>query len=169
MNILRCFLPRVLLIVLFLSVAIFPLVEQEPGTAADPLTPEERAFVAAHGPIRYAPDPQFPPFEFLDASRVARGITPDLLIIMGKKLGVEFRTVAYTTWSDVLEAVKRGEVDLLGTLTRTPEREGFLLFTRPYLSVPYVLFVRQDGVDPNTVEDMVSRRLGVVRNYGINA
>jgi PAS domain S-box-containing protein len=168
MSILRCFLPKVLLIGLFLSVAIFPLVEQEAGTAADPLTPEERAFVAAHGPIRYAPDPLFPPFEFLDSFGVARGITPDLLTIMGKKLGVEFRTVAYPTWSDVLEAVKRGKVDLLGTLTRTPEREGFLLFSRPYLSVPYVLFVRQGGGDPKTIEDMVSRRLGVVKNYGIN-
>ncbi|MEK7366252.1 MAG: transporter substrate-binding domain-containing protein, partial [Candidatus Deferrimicrobiota bacterium] len=169
MNIPRRFLPKVLLVGLFLSVAIFPRVEQDAGAAADPLTPEERAFVAAHGPIRYAPDPLFPPFEFLDPSGVARGITPDLLTVMGKKLGVEFRTVAYPTWSDVLEAVQRGKVDLLGTLTRTPEREGFLLFSRPYLSVPYVLFVRQDGGDPETIDDMVSRRLGVVRNYGINA
>jgi PAS domain S-box-containing protein len=169
MNISRRFLPKVLLVGLFLSVAIFPRVEQDAGAAADPLTPEERAFVAAHGPIRYAPDPLFPPFEFLDPSGVARGITPDLLTVMGKKLGVEFRTVAYPTWSDVLEAVKRGKVDLLGTLTRTPEREGFLLFSRPYLSVPYVLFVRQDDGDPETIDDMVSRRLGVVRNYGINA
>jgi len=36
------------------------------------------------------------------------------------------------------------------------------------LSVPYVLFVRQDGSDPKTIEDMVSGRLGVVRDYGIN-
>ena len=169
MSILRRLVPDALRVGLFLSVAIFPAMGQEAGAAADPLSPEERAFVVAHGPIRYAPDPQFPPFEFLDSSRVARGITPDLLIIMGGKLGVEFRTVAYPTWSDVLEAVKRGKVDLLGTLTRTPEREGFLLFSRPYLSLPYVLFVRRNGSDPKTVEDMVSRRLGVVRNYGINA
>ncbi|MHB1025793.1 MAG: PAS domain S-box protein [Desulfobacteria bacterium] len=168
MGVLRRFLPKVIRIGLFLSVAIFPLVEQEAGTAVDPLTPEERAFVVSHGPIRYAPDPLFPPFEFLDSSGVARGITPDLLAIMGKKLGVEFRTVAYPTWSDVLEAVKQGKVDILGTLTRTPEREGFLLFSRPYLSVPYVLFVRENGSDPETIDDMVSRRLGVVKNYGIN-
>jgi len=167
MNIHRCFLRKVLLIGLFLSVAVSPLPGQEAGTAVDPLTPEERAFIAAHGPILYAPDPEFPPFEFLDSSGIARGITPDLLTVMGKRLGVEFRTVAYPTWSDALEAVKRGKVDLLGTLTRTPEREGFLLFSRSYLSVPYVLFVRQNGGDPETIEDLVSRRLGVVRNYGI--
>jgi len=168
MSILRRFLPKVLLLFPLLSLVIFPLVERDAGTAADPLTPEERAFVVAHGPIRYAPDPLFPPFESLDSSGVARGITPDLLAVIGRKLGVEFRTVAYPTWSDVLEAVKRGKVDLLGTLTRTPEREGFLLFSKPYLSVPYVLFVRQGGGDPKTFEDMVSRRLGVVKNYGIN-
>lgn len=169
MRILRCFLPKVLLIALFLSVAISPLVEKNAGTAADPLTPEERAFVAAHGPIRYSPDPLFPPFEFLDSSGVPKGITPDLLILMGKKLGVEFRTITYSTWSDVLEAVKRGEVDLLGTLTRTPEREGFLLFSRPYLSVPYVLFVPEVGGGPISIEDLEWRRLGVVKNYGINS
>ena len=164
----RCFLRKALLVGLFLSVAVSPLAGREAGAAVDPLTPGERAFVAAHGPILYAPDPEFPPFEFLDSSGIARGITPDLLTIMGKRLGVEFRSVAYPTWSDALEAVKRGKVDLLGTLTRTPEREGFLLFSRPYLSVPYVLFVRQNGGDPETIEDLVSRRLGVVRNYGIN-
>ena len=168
MGVLRRFLPKMLLIGLFLAAAIFPVMGREAGSATDLLTPEERIFVAAHGPIRYAPDPLFPPFEFLDSSGVARGITPDLLFLMGRKLGVEFHTVAYATWSDVLEAVKRGEVDLLGTLTRTPEREGFLLFSRPYLSVPYVLFVRKDGDDPKTIEEMISRRLGVVRNYGIN-
>jgi len=167
-SILRSFLSKALLVGLLLVAAIFPRVEQDAGAAADPLTPEERAFVVAHGPIRYAPDPLFPPFEFLDPSGVARGITPDLLAIMGKKLGVEFRTVAYPTWSGVLEAVKRGKVDFLGTLTRTPEREGFLLFSAPYLSAPYVLFVRQDGGAPETIEDMGSRRLGVVKNYGIN-
>ena len=153
---------------MFLSLAIILIATGEAGTADDPLTPRERAFIAAHGPIRYASDPLFPPFEFLDASGVARGITPDLLAIMGRKLGVEFRTVAYPTWSDVLDAVRKGKVDLLGTLTRTPEREGFLLFSRPYLSVPYVLFVRQDADAPKRIEDMVTRRLGVVRNYGIN-
>ncbi len=168
MGVLRRFLPMVLLLGLVLFIAIVPRVEAEGGAAADPLTPEERAFVAAHGPILYAPDPLFPPFEFLDSSGVARGITPDLLTLIGKKVGVEVRTVAFLTWSDVLEAVKRGKVDLLGTLTRTPERESILLFSKPYLSVSYVLFVRQGGIDPKNIEDLVSRRLGVVRNYGIN-
>jgi len=168
MTIHRCFLTKALLVCLFLSLAVFPHADQEAGAAADPLTPEERAFVVTHGPIRYAPDPLFPPFEFLDSSGAARGITPDLLTVMGRKLGVEFRTVAYSKWSDVLEAAKRGKVDLLGTLTRTPEREGFLLFSSPYLSVPYVLFTRQDGGDLKTIDDMGSRRLGVVKNYGIN-
>src|SRR3990172_7795078 len=99
MSVLRRFLPKVLLLGLILFMAIVPRVEAEAGVTADPLTPEERAFVTAHGPIRYAPDPLFPPFEFLDSFGVARGITPDLLTLMGKKLGIEFRTVAHPTWS----------------------------------------------------------------------
>jgi len=111
MSILRRFLPKVLLFGLFLSVAIFPFVKQKAETSADPLTPGERAFVAAHGPIRYAPDPLFPPFEFLDCSGVARGITPDLLTIIGRKLGVEFRVIAYksSTRRDAMCELLTGE------------------------------------------------------------
>lgn len=135
----------------------------------DPLTSEERAWLKAHGPVKYAPDPSFPPFEFIDKSGRAVGITPDILAKIGTKLGVEFLPVKYSTWSAVIEATKRGEVDLLGTLTRTPEREGFLLFSDSYLFVPYVLFVNSGGSSVDSMGALVGKRWGVVKGYGINA
>ncbi|MCX8108038.1 MAG: transporter substrate-binding domain-containing protein, partial [Verrucomicrobiae bacterium] len=110
-------------------------------TGAVVLTAEERAWLQAHAPLRYAPDPAFPPFEFIDQDGQVRGITPELLDLISRRLGVEIAYVRYPTWSEVLAGIRRGEVDLLGTLTRTTEREAFLDFTRPYLEVPIVLFV----------------------------
>lgn len=135
----------------------------------DPLTAEERAFITKRGAVRYAPDPSFPPFEFLDANGIAQGITPEILELIGTKLNVKFVTLAYPTWSAVLDGVKKGEIDLLGTLTKTPEREKFLLFTESYLSVPYVLFVRNGGPRPDSLEEAAALRVGVVKNYGINS
>lgn len=132
----------------------------------DPLTPAERAWLDRHGPLRYAPDPAFPPFEYFRDNGQVDGLTPELLNLVAQRLGTRVETLRYPTWSDVLDAIRRGEADLLGTVTRTPEREEFLLFTRPYLEVPYVLFVDR-SVDPGTkLEDFRGRRLGVVRNYG---
>jgi len=136
---------------------------------ASDLTPAELAWLAAHGPIRYAPDPAFPPFEYFAADGSLKGITPEFLAIMGRRLGIEFRPVHYPTWSHALAGIRLGESDLLGTLTRTAERETFLEFTEPYLWVPYVLFLNQDVAGIRGIEDMRNRRLGVVRDYGGHA
>jgi len=133
------------------------------------LSVEERAFLAAHGPIRFAPDPTFPPFEFIDGSGRAAGITPDLLDVISRNLGISITTRRFGSWGEVMDAVRSGEADVLGTLTRTPEREQFLLFTRPYLTVPTVLFVRRDERAVRMLADLRNRRVGVVRDYGAHS
>ncbi len=142
------------------------------GALAGPspsLSAQEQEYLAAHGPVRFAPDPAFPPFEFIDGQGRAAGITPDLLALIAEKLGISFTTVRYSSWSDVLEGVKSGAVDMVGTLTRTPERAEFLLFSQPYLSVPTMLFVRRDDRTIRGLADCRGRRVGVVAGYGANA
>lgn len=141
----------------------------ESAAAGVRLSPQEQAYIARHGVIRYAPDPGFPPFEFFDASGTAVGITPDFLALIARNLGVRFEAVRYPTWTEALAAMRRGEVDLLGTLTRTPEREAFLTFSSTYLAVPYVLFRNDAQTGIRRLEDVRGRRFGVVRNYGGHA
>jgi PAS domain S-box-containing protein len=133
------------------------------------LTPEELAFIEQHGPFRYAPDPGFPPFEFFDSRGAAVGITPDFLALIEHNLPIRFQAVRYPTWTAALMAMRKGEVDLLGTLTRTGEREGFLGFTSAYLAVPYVLFRNEAETGIERLADLMGKRLGVVRDYGGHA
>ena len=138
------------------------------AVAAEPpeLSPAEREYLAAHGPVRFAPDPAFPPFEFVDGNGNGVGITPDLLALISQRLGIPITTARFATWAEVLAGVREGRADALGTLTRTPEREEFLLFSRPYLSVPTVLFVRRDDRTIRSLADCRGRRVGVVAGYG---
>ena len=53
------------------------------------LTPEERAFVAAHPVIRVGPDPHFPPIEFFDQQGRYAGLAADYLKIIGERTGTE--------------------------------------------------------------------------------
>lgn len=137
--------------------------------SADLLSPQERAWLDAHGPLRYAPDPAFPPFEFFREDGTLAGATPELLDILARNLGTQIQVVRYSSWTDVLQGMKRGEADLLGTITRTPEREQFLLFTRPYLEVPFVLFLNRDIPSDVRLEAIVSNRLGVVDSVGAHS
>lgn len=133
------------------------------------LTPEEAAWLKEHGPIRYAADPSFAPFESITADGHLEGITPEILELAAERLGTTIQPVRQTNWTQVLAGMRAGDADVLGTLTRTPERESFLLFSTPYLSVPNVLFVNAQGPSFKGFDDLRGKRLGVVRNYGAQA
>lgn len=137
--------------------------------APDTLTPDERSFLQQRSPLRYAPDPAFPPFEFFRADGRVAGVTPEILDLLAAELHVKIETVRYPTWDAVLDGVRRGEVDLLGTLTRTAERETFLAFTEPYLSVPNVLYVAADSRWKTGFAELAGRRVGVVRSAGAHS
>lgn len=139
------------------------------GPAKADLTPQERAYLKAHGPLRYAPDPAFPPFESLDNEGKAVGIAPELLAMAAKSIGAEIQVARYPAWSNVIAAAKRGEVDVLTTVLRTPERETFLLFTRPFMSSPYVLFVNDSRAGLSSISDLRAQRVAVEENSGSHA
>jgi len=149
-----------------LLVACFGVFGGAGKTAVVPLTEEEQAWLRAHEPLRYAPDPAFAPFEFIGPDGEVGGITPDLLNLIAQRLGTAIKPVRYKTWNEVLAGMRRGEADLLGTLTRTSEREEFLDFTRPYLEVPLVLFVNKTTTQYKGMKDLKGRRVGVVQDYG---
>ncbi len=127
------------------------------------LDADEQAWLEAHGPIRYAPDPSYPPFEWLDEDG-AHGINVDFLERMSRNLGFEYEVVRYDSWGEVLEAKQRGEVDLLGSLARNPERETYLDFIGPYARVGEVFYVRSDSPFMSEA-DLVGAQIGVISGY----
>lgn len=136
-----------------------------PASWRDPLTPQERAYITARGPLRYAPDPQFPPFESLKGNKEAEGITPDVLALMARRLHIQFTILACSGWSECLQAVHDGRADLLGTISKTQERESYLAFTKTYFDMPYVLFARANDPGYGDFENLAGKRIGVVRDY----
>lgn len=162
-------MPRVAMLRFIFLVGAVWLTFPRLAAAPDPLTPEERRFLQQRGALRYAPDPAFPPFEFFRADGHVAGITPEILDLVAAELNVKIEAVHYPTWDAVLEGVHRGEVDLLGTLTRTPEREAFLSFTEAYLSVPNVLYVTAASPWKTGFAELAGRRVGVVRSAGAQA
>jgi PAS domain S-box-containing protein len=129
------------------------------------LDAEERDWLRAHGPLRYAPHLDAPPFEQIRADDVAAGIVPELLDLVARNLGTTIRTVRFASWTECLEGVRRGDADLLGLVRPTPERLEFLAFTRPYLDVQNVLFVNRAAIPARGLAGLGGRRVGVVRSY----
>ena len=115
-----------------------------PLLAAQPLNESERAYLGAHSPLSLCVDPDWWPFEVIDASGQHVGISADLLALLGERLGLQFQLRVTRTWEESLAASRAGECRLMSFLNRTPERERWLIFTEPLLSDPNVLITREE-------------------------
>ncbi|MBI5393716.1 MAG: PAS domain S-box protein [Verrucomicrobia bacterium] len=134
----------------------------------DLLTPDERAWLVAHGPLRYAPQVAAPPFGFVKPDGQVAGMTVDLLAVLARHLGAEIKPVIQSPWPAAMAALGRGKIDFLPTVVRTEEREQVFQFIGPYHEAPNVLFVNRATPQFKTLKDLAGRRVGVTRESSIH-
>ena len=128
------------------------------------LNPEEKAWVAAHREQTFTVG--FDPYSGMDVFefRGARtGLLPALLAEMQNELGVRLVMADVLGWDDAYSHFVGGKIDILYGANPTPERERIMLFSRPALRYPYVVFARKDS-STQTLGDLDGRRIGFIAN-----
>ena len=126
------------------------------------LNEEEQKWLQAHPEIRFAVDPDFAPFEWIDSNGNYQGMAADYLALVEKKLGVRFKRIDAKTWPEVMAMARKHEVDLLPALARSPQRESFLLFTSPHIIAPGVLI---SAGNYDSIEQLLQKKVAVVNGY----
>lgn len=126
------------------------------------LTPEEQAWLRQIEPVRFTFDAEFTPFEMENEQGEYAGAAADFLKLIIQKLDVEFELVRCDSWIESMEAVRRGEIDLLPCVARNPKREAFLSFSNPYLEFARVVVVRKD-YPYTSLEAIPEKHIGVQR------
>jgi len=128
------------------------------------LTDEEIYWIRAHPVIRVASDPNWAPVEFLDAKGQYQGIAREYLKIIANMTGLQFETLQGMKWQDLPQKAADREMDMFSCLSKTPERNRHLNFTRPWLSVPVVIFTRNDVTYVGKLSELRGRKVAVVQD-----
>ncbi|WP_024717959.1 bifunctional diguanylate cyclase/phosphodiesterase [Pseudomonas putida] len=129
------------------------------------LTDEEKAWLAAHPQLSLGVDASWPPFEFRDQEGRYQGLAADYIAAIQQRLGVTLKPVEPSSWTEVLAQARDNRIDLLPGIMSTPERQGYLAFTRPYLDFPIVILAHKGGVQPRKLDDLYGLKIAVVENY----
>lgn len=108
------------------------------------LTEEEQTYIASRGPVRLVVDPDWYPYEKLDASGIHVGIAADLIGLISKRTGLKFEIVRTVDWKETLSVAKSGRAEAVSFLNQTEERDEWLLFTDAYYTDPNVLITREE-------------------------
>jgi signal transduction histidine kinase len=126
------------------------------------LTAHEKEWLKAHPMIRAAPDPDFAPFEWFSHDGAYKGMVADYLKLIEQRLGVKFVLVRNKDWSQVMAMARSRQVDILPAVDRSPQREQYLLFTKPYISAKGVIVT---GKDYENIQELKGKKIAVVTDY----
>jgi PAS domain S-box-containing protein len=130
------------------------------------LTNKERSWLEKHGnSIRYAPNPSWPPCDFVDKDGKHKGIIADYIAIFENKLGITFQRTYLDSWDDMLEGLKEKSIDFIGGVHRTTERDNYLFFTDQIFTIPLLIVVREEYNKELTTEAINTMNLACVAGY----
>lgn len=129
------------------------------------MSPEEASWLRGHPTIKLGMDPHWPPFSFINSNGDFEGIDLDYLKMIGDCLGVTFETVDATDWQKTLDALARGEADLVSGISPTPERAQNLLFSDPYVRFPTAVICRLDGAFFTDLSHVQTARIACPKDY----
>lgn len=129
------------------------------------LTPRERKYLARHKEITVAFSPNWLPISYYESAEKQRsGLVVSMLKKIEDNTGIKFRYKDYPTYYDAIQAVKRGEVDIIGAFESEVvwAKEQHIVLTEPYISTQ-VLEVR----NPKAMNNIVALPKGFYSDYRV--
>ena len=128
------------------------------------LTEPEKRWLSEHRQITLGVDPEFVPFEFIEADGSYRGMCADYVKIISDRTGITMKVAPGLGWNEAVEQAKVRQIDVLPCVGMTDERKEFLNYSEPHQSF-YRVVVTKDGSNiGNSLDDLKKSRVAVQRN-----
>ncbi|OYV01412.1 MAG: hypothetical protein CFE45_04970, partial [Burkholderiales bacterium PBB5] len=97
------------------------------------------------------------------------GIGADFTNEVAARLGAAIDVVPFENTAQMLDALRAGSIHLVPFATRAPGRKEALLFSQPYLEMPYMLVARSDAPLFWDLESLHGRRLALTYEHPLRA
>jgi len=129
------------------------------------LTDVEKAWLVEHKEVRLAVDIDWAPFEFIDEEKQYRGMAADYMNLVEQRLGMALNVDKERTWTQMVEAVKARDLDAFSLVVKTPQRDKYVNFTKPYLSFPMVIVTLDNKPSLDDMKALQGHIVSVVKSY----
>lgn len=127
-------------------------------------TPDEQAFINANPTIRVSNEFDWPPFDFV-ADGKPTGFGIELMDLLAQKSGLTFSYVNGYTWDELTQMFFEGKLEILHSLSITPDRQKKALFSPPYYHSKHVLIFRSDNHDLHTLHDLDGKIIALPKGW----
>ncbi|MGL6243443.1 transporter substrate-binding domain-containing protein [Pseudomonas sp.] len=108
--------------------------------------------------------PDYPPFDLTISGQDYEGFTADYAGILGKATGLPVQVQRYASRGDAIEALEKGEVDMLGSANGFEARNADIALSTPY-AVDQPVLVTREGENRSLGDGLAGLRLSMVYHY----
>ena len=131
-------------------------------------SPAEQAWLQQHPVINIGVDGNWPPIDFQDSQGNAQGITIDYLHLIEQRTGIDIQIQSEPSWNEMMVRAKKGELDGVATISKTPEREKLWNFSDPYMTSSYVIVTRRGVRNVNEINDLIGMTVAMEKGYKLH-
>ncbi|SFV69781.1 Sensor histidine kinase/response regulator [hydrothermal vent metagenome] len=130
-------------------------------------TTKEKAYIKTHPIVTLGSDYKWPPYDFVDTSGMPTGISANILKIIAQKSGLHFHIIP-DIWAKTMQKMRLHKIDGLTCAVATKERKKFLLFTKPYTTMPIAIITlqRQNGI--KSIENLEGKIVAINKGSYLN-
>jgi len=128
------------------------------------LTNEEKNYLEKKDNLKMCVDPDWMPFEKIEKNKHI-GIAADYIKLIEKKINKTITLVPTKTWSESLEYAQNRTCDIFSLVMKTPQREKYFDFTKPYLELPLVVAADINTPFVDNILQIKNKKLAIVKNY----
>jgi two-component system sensor histidine kinase EvgS len=101
----------------------------------------------------------------VDERGLHSGIAAEYTEQVARRLGVAVQMLPFDSVAQMLDGMRRGEIDLVPFLTRTPQRSQEFEFSAPYVEMPYMLVARSDGPQYWSLDSLRGKSLALAQQH----
>lgn len=146
--------------------ASFTLLARSSARPVQPvLTPEQRQWREGRQELVLGTSaPDYPPFDITGGGNDYQGLTAEYANLIGKALQLPVRVLRFSSRQAAVEALRHGDIDLLGSANGYEAASDGLALSRPYAVDQPVLVTREDE-NRALDTDLAGMRLGMLYHY----
>ena len=129
------------------------------------LNPAEQSYLQEHSEISMCVDPDWLPYEKLNAQGEHIGLVAKYMALFQSRLMITFKTIKTSSWDETQKLYQSGACDIVSALNKTPQREQYLNFTQTYIESPAVLLLNEKNQQDHSLADLSGKTLAMVKGY----
>lgn len=129
------------------------------------LNEAEASWLKARGTIKFGITNNWLPVEFVDNYGEFRGINIDIFELVSQRLNVDVNFTPYNNFEELYQALLAGDIDAVGSIMATEERQQQVLFTDSYWSMPWVIVHPRELGNQLSLEDFKGKSVAITKGY----